>query len=377
MIRQIWLALTVFVSLNLAAQFKRGDSSFDDLLSKWKAGQRPGIAVALIQNGHVRYKQTLGYADLAAGTPVRSDTRFLVGSISKQFTATAILMLAHDGPLRLDDAASRFVPDLPEFARAITIRQLLHHTGGLPDHEELLAGKIDREFFISSAVSRRVPFTVSDAFGALRRSAGLRFPPGEKWEYSNTGYLVLGQVIERACRCSYAGFLRRNIFGPLGMKNSQVIPLPPAKITRLASAYTRSRGEWADISYSPLNFMVGHDGVVSTLDDMTLWATAIGRGKLLPAAEGSVMFQAGSTNDGRPTGYGFGWRLAGLKGARVFQHEGCWSGFRNGIVLSSDASSSAIVLTNAADAGEFWNCDDGLNLARELLHRGRQGAILQ
>ena len=155
--------------------------------------------MALLRGGQVRYQRTLGYADVETKMRVRSDTQFLVGSISKQFTATAVLLLARDRKLRLDDAASRFVPDLPEYARTITIRQLMHHTGGLPDHEELLAGKIGREFFLSSAASRHEPSLAADAFAALGASAGLRFLPGEKWEYSNTGYFVLGRGCKLDC----------------------------------------------------------------------------------------------------------------------------------------------------------------------------------
>ena len=366
--------VVLLVAVQAHAERRTGSAPPDDLLSKWTSGQRPGIAVALMQGGQVRYERTLGYADLESRTPMRKDTRFPVGSISKQFTATAILLLARDRKLHLDDTASRFVPDLPEYARGITIRQLLHHTGGLPDHEELLAGRIDREFFMSASASHRPPYLPGEAFAALRTAGGLRFPPGEKWEYSNTGYFVLGQVIEHVCHCTYSHFLKGRIFEPLGMKHSLIIPLPPVKVAKLASAYARSQREWVNISYSPLNFIVGHDGVVSTLQDMTRWIRAIANGPLLTVAERSAMFETGFTNDASPIRYGFGWKLAELEGARVFQHEGCWSGFRNGIVLSPGAGFSAIVLTNANDADEFWNCEDSLNLARDLVRQaGKAG----
>jgi CubicO group peptidase (beta-lactamase class C family) len=142
---------------------------------------------ALLHGGHVRYRQALGYADLETKVPVRRNTRFVVGSISKQFTAAAILMLARDGKLRLDDAASRFVPELPEYARGVTIRQLLHHTGGLREHEELLAGKIGREFFIASAASHKAPFT----------------PPPHIWTASNER---LSSNPDAACNGSRDGF---------------------------------------------------------------------------------------------------------------------------------------------------------------------------
>jgi CubicO group peptidase (beta-lactamase class C family) len=123
------------------------------------------------------------------------------------------------------------------------------------------------------------------------------------------------------------------------------------------------------VSYSPLNFMVGHDGVVSTLTDMVQWVRAMESGRGLPAGSLEAAFRSGGTNDGRPTGYGFGWRLNELGGRRVVEHEGCWSGYRNGIVHVPELELSAIVLTNAADGESFWNCDDGLALARELVRR--------
>jgi CubicO group peptidase (beta-lactamase class C family) len=368
-----YVALSVLLASQVTAASRGANGLYDDLLSKWDIGSRPGIAVIVIQSGRVRYQRTLGYADVENKVAVRSDTPFLVGSISKQFTAGAVLLLAREGKLRLDDAASRFVPDLPEYARAITIRQFMHHTGGLPDHEELLVGKIDRQFFLSSAGARGAPFSPADAFTALRGAAGLRSKPGEKWEYSNTGYFVLGQVIERVCHCSYAEFLTRRLFEPLGMKHSRVIPVPPANVPGMASAYTRWNHKWVNISYSPLNFMVGHDGVVSTLQDMTRWAREMANGMLFTPAEHSAIFETGHTNDGAATQYGFGWRIAEVEKLRVFQHEGCWSGFRNGIVLSADRVFSAIVLTNANDVDEFWNCEESMNLARELVRRASNG----
>jgi CubicO group peptidase (beta-lactamase class C family) len=249
---------------------------------------------------------------------------------------------------------------VPEYGRAITIRQLLHHIGGLPEHEDLLAGKVEAAYFSASDGARPAPYTTREAFAALRGSKR-HFPPGEKWEYSNTGYMVLGQVIERVCHCTYSEFLQRRIFGPLGMKDSMVIPAPPGRIPRLALAYVAQEGGWRDISYSRLNFMVGHDGVVSTIDDMARWAA----GTLFPAGA----FQSGLLNDGRPAGYGFGWRLAELEGQRMVQHEGCWAGYRNAIVHVPEAKLSVVVLTNAADGQEFWNCDDSVTLAREIARR--------
>lgn len=354
---QIRMALALLTVLAAGAQ--------PDPLARWQGGgRRPGIAVVVVRDGRVEFQRTLGYADLQAGRPVRGNTRFLAGSISKQFTARAVMVLAAEGKVGLDEPVGRYVPETPEYAKAVTVRQLLHHTGGLPDHEELLAGKVEGAYFSSSRGPRLpAPYGVKDAFAALGRAPGARFAPGEKWEYSNTGYLLLGQLIERVCGCTYAEFLAARFFRPLGMKDTMVMPPVWTAIPRLALAYTRRDGKWADISYSPLNFMVGHDGVITTVEDMVRWAGSWDGPAVAEA------FQSGRTNDGRPTGYGFAWHLKDLDGEPVAQHEGCWAGYRNAIVRVPGKKLTVIVLTNAADGAEFWNCDDSVKLARELARR--------
>ena len=153
------------------------------------------------------------------------------------------------------------------------------------------------------------------------------------------------------------------------MKHSLVIPRPPGTVEGLALAYFRRNDGWRDISYSPLNFMVGHDGVVSTLADMETWARHLGQRTSSVSGANSPAFRSGSTNNGRRTNYSAGWRHAELDGRKVLQHEGCWSGYRNAIVHVPDARLSAIVLSNASDGKEFWNCDDNVQLARELIRR--------
>jgi CubicO group peptidase (beta-lactamase class C family) len=153
------------------------------------------------------------------------------------------------------------------------------------------------------------------------------------------------------------------------MKHSLVIPPPPGTVDGLARAYVRRNDGWRDISYSPLNFMVGHDGVVSTPGDMEIWARHLGKMTSSSSGASSPAFKSGSTNDGRPTNYSAGWRHAEINRTKVLQHEGCWSGYRNAIVHVPDARLSAVVLSNAADGKEFWNCEDNVQLARELIRR--------
>jgi len=162
-----------------------------------------------------------------------------------------------------------------------------------------------------------------------------------------------------------AEFLRTHIFGPVGMRDSLVIPIPPARVPNFASAYALHKGAWVDISNSPLNFIVGHDGVISTIDDMTRWAAVIQGGKIPPAKYRRTAFTSGTTKKGERTNYGFAWRLSSLDAQRVLQHEGCWSGIATAS-RTCPQGLTAIVLSNATEGKEFWNCEDALAIARSL-----------
>ena len=270
-------------------------AGLDTLLAQNIEKNGPGMTAMLIRDGRIVYRKDFGYADLDTHTPVARDTQFLLGSVTKQFTAMAILILKDRGKLQLDDPLAKYCPEFPAYARTITIRHLLNHTSGLPDYEEILLGKVDYDKLYQSSKSPRAAheFTSAEALRALSLQPKLNFAPGEKFEYSNSGYVVLAQIVERVSGMRYAEFMKRNIFDPLGMQATLVVDERHQKVARLARGYGKRNGMWQDIGYTPENYVYGEDGIHSTIDDLYKWDQALYTGKLVRRATLEVAFQPG------------------------------------------------------------------------------------
>jgi len=334
----------------------------DDLVDPWKLKSAPGMAALLIHDGRIEYRATFGLANLETRAPINSDTQFLLASLTKQFTATAVMILVERHKLQFDDTLAKYCPEFPDYARTITIRHLLNHTAGLTQYQELLVGKIDPQTYFRSSKSPPVvhEFTAADALRALSRQQKLRFAPGTKFEYSDSAYVVLAQIIERITGQRYAEFLKENIFDPLGMKDTLVVDERKQKVPRLALSYSRSdrSGQWQDITYSPENSIYGEDGIYSTLTDLYKWDQALYAGRLVSPATLEMAFTPGLGNDGkqlttdlleRPSSYGFGWVISTLHGEKDLEHPGGWAGYFTYILRVPSRRLTAIVLTNASN----------------------------
>jgi CubicO group peptidase (beta-lactamase class C family) len=204
-------------------------------------------------------------------------------------------------------------------------------------------GKVDYNTIFQSSKSPRAAheFTSAEALAILSKQPTLRFAPGMKWEYSNSGYVVLAQIAERASGMRFAEFLKRNIFDPLGMRDTLLVDERHQNVPRLATAYGKRDGKWADIGYTPENYVYGEDGIQSTIGDLYKWDQALYTEKLVRRATLDMGFQAGRGNDGkptdtfmtgilkRPTSYGFGWFITSFDNTLEVEHEGSWSGYRS------------------------------------------------
>jgi CubicO group peptidase (beta-lactamase class C family) len=343
----------------VSVQAQTTSDRLDALLAKWNQKDSPGMAVLLIRNGRIEYRKGLGLADVEARTTITPNSQFLLGSISKQFTAMAIMILADQGKLQFDDTLSKFCPEFPDYARTITIRQLLNHTSGLPDYEELLVGKEDANFFRSSkSPPAAYEFTAAEALQILSSQKALRFSPGEKFEYSNSGYVVLGQIIERVSGKRYAEFLQESIFDPLEMHDTLAVDERKQKVPRLALGYEKQKGKWRDITYTSLNLIYGEDNVISTIEDLYKWDQALYTERMVRRATLEMAFTPGRTNDGKTierriekqTGsYGFGWSIGSFEGNLTLEHAGVWSGYFNYIMRVPSRQITAVVLTNSSN----------------------------
>jgi CubicO group peptidase (beta-lactamase class C family) len=352
------LSLVALAGVSLHAKTLTG--RLNSLLDAYRQKNAPGMAAVLIRDGRIEYRKTLGLADLEARAPVTADTQFLLASLTKQFTAMAVMILVERHQLRLDDTLAKFCPEFPAYARTITIRNLLNHTAGFTQYQELLVGKIDEEHYFRSSKSPpdAHEFTAVDALQALSRQEKLRFTPGEKFEYSDSAYVVLAQLIERITGKRYAEFLKENIFDPLGMNDTLVVDERKQRVPRLALAYAMRDGRWQDITYSPENAIYGEDGIYSTLNDLYKWDQALYTGRLVSQATLGMAFTPGVANDGKelsadvlehPSSYGFGWFIASLHGEKTLEHAGGWSGYTTYILRVPGRRITAIVLANSSN----------------------------
>ena len=350
------LALFVlFTAAGLRAQSLA--SRLNSLLDDWNDKNGPGLAAILIRDGRIGYRRTFGFADLDARTRITSDTQFLTASITKQFTAMAIMILAERHKLQIDDPLSKFCPEFPAYAREITLRNLLTHTSGIAEYDDLLGvTNYDTYFRSSMGPPAAHEWTSLEILQFLSRQQKLRFPPGEKFEYSSSGYVILAQIIERVTGQRYAEFLKENIFDPLDMRDTLVVDERKQKVPRLALGYAKRDGRWQDVTYSPENSVYGEDGIYSTVNDLYKWDQALYGDRLVSRAMLEMAFTPGRTRDGneisadilsRPSSYGFGWSISSIRGEKTVEHSGGWSGYGTHILRLPARRMSAIVLMNS------------------------------
>ncbi len=311
----------------------------DQLFATYVTGRSPGGAVIIIQDGNIRHEAGYGLANLAAGTRIAPAQIFHLASVGKQFTALAVLKLFEQGKLDLDDPIGNYLPELAHFGKGMTIRRLLNHTSGIPD---AYSGKL-----LDALMERSGRPTNADLLAVLSTAEGTLFEPGFQFEYSNTGYDVLGSLIEKVSGRSYPDFLDEVIFLPLGMKHSFSLPSPRQKNDPLmASSYVKYQGVVQPYNTYPLDDIVGSGTVYSSVEDMFLYDQALYTDALVGRTILAQAFQPGVLYNGIESAYGFGWEIKQEGGERSFAHAGKWLGYQSYYERFPDRRLSIVVLLN-------------------------------
>jgi CubicO group peptidase (beta-lactamase class C family) len=341
------LAFT-FSAVLASAQVSSGQ--IDAIFGPLKSSSAPGAAVLVVRNGRAVFRTGYGVTDLRSLRPIDAKTNFRLASFTKQFTAACIMLLARDGKLHYDDHLTDFFPEFPGYGKAITVRNLLNHTSGLDDYEDLLMKQYP------DTPPEKVP-QILDA-GVLKLLAQQttgEFAPGTKWEYSNSGYAMLAMIVEKVSGKSFGQFLQERIFTPLKMKNTLAYENGKNEVPHRAYGHTKEDG-WLQTDQSPTSAVLGDGGIYSSLDDLAKWDRALRDHTLLSAAEmqpaltpvqptdGPAKFP-----DGRPISYGFGWFLDPYQGHKRMSHDGETIGFRTTIQRLPDDDLTIIVLANRTD----------------------------
>jgi CubicO group peptidase (beta-lactamase class C family) len=336
----MWPGIVAVLCAAAAGKFAPARAqSIDSIFSAFASNQSPGCAAGAVGADAPLFARAWGMADLEHGVPLAPASVFYMASVSKQFTALSILLLEREGKLRLGDRARTYVPELPDYADAITIRHLLHHTSGLRDYLTLsaLAGN-----------PQDYPITERAVLNALARQTRLNFEPGAEHLYSNSGYVLLSIIVHRVSGRPLDEFARDHIFTPLGMQNTRFQHDHTSPIPGRAIGYIR-RGENWRIANSLLD-VVGDGGMYSTVEDMMRWAAAFERPEFAPLL--ARMYSPGALGDGRaiPNGYGMGLVTGTYRGMQSVSHGGALAGYRTYFLRLPAQKLTIVTLCNNAAA---------------------------
>jgi CubicO group peptidase (beta-lactamase class C family) len=311
----------------------------DQIFSRW-TWSTPGCAVAAAVNGEQMVRAAYGMADLEHEVPITPETIFEAGSVSKQFTAAAVLLLARDGRLSLDDPARKYIPELPDFGAPLTIRQMLHHTSGLRDWGNLAA--------IAGWPRGSRVHTHAHVLDILTRQRALNFPPGTRWSYSNSGYNLAAILVSRVSGQSFADFTTARIFEPLGMRDTSWRDDYTRIVKRRAVAYSERQGTFA--TDMPFENVHGNGGLLTTVGDLLKWNENFTRHKVGDAQFVADLERRATFNDGRSHEYALGLYVDTYKGVREIDHSGGTAGYRSHLGRYPDQKVSVAVLCNAGSA---------------------------
>ena len=309
-------------------------AELDRLMQRYD-GDVPGASVLVVRDGEAVVRRGYGRSDLAQGVEAGPATAYRLASVSKQFTAAAILLLAEDGTLAIDDPVRKWLPSLPREAEAVTLRHLLTHTSGLRDYEDLMPVPYDGQIRDAGVLD------------LLEREHRLYFPPGSAYRYSNSGYALLALVVERASGMDYPAFLKARIFVPLGMHDSLAYVAGGPEVPHRAFGHSEVDGHWQRTDQSSTSAVLGDGGIYSTIEDLARWDAALYDDSLLSAASRRLAFSphVPVTGEGYQASYGFGWRITG----ETLWHSGETIGFRNVIVRWPARRLTVVLLTNRND----------------------------
>lgn len=319
------LALTI---ANANAEGSDTEAKVDSIFSDYQGEDVPGASVMVIRDGERVLVRSYGMANLEDGTRVRPATNFRLASITKQFTASSIMLLAERGELSLDDTLTESFAGFPAYGDNITLRHLLQHNSGLIDYEGMIPDGFEGQ--VSDRDALRMMYEVDLTY----------FRPGTRYRYSNTAYAMLAMLIEDKTGKTFAQFLQENIFAPLGMDNTVAYQKGVSTVANRAYGYTVENGEVEFSDQSTTSAVLGDGGIYTSVLDYYKWDQALYTDKLL-TQESLQQMWTGNFGD-----YGLGWRVDRKNGHRRLHHDGSTSGFRNYVIRYPDDKMTVLVLTN-------------------------------
>ncbi len=308
--------------------------SIDLLFSDFSQLGAPGASLGVIKDGRIIYKQAYGLADVENNVRATPSTNYRLASVTKQFTATAVLKLVDQGKLSLDSRLIDILPGMPNYAHDVRIRHLLNHTSGLVDYEDFVPD------------SQTVQVLDADVLKLLSKIDSVYFPAGAKFRYSNSGYALLALVVEAMSGQSFAQFLKQNIFEPLGMNLTVAFQNGISTVDHRAFGHSRTDKGFVRTDQSNTSAVLGDGGIYSSVEDFLKWDQELYTNHVISSSLRRESFTPGVLKDGKRTTYGFGWYIEPYKNLASIFHTGSTRGFRNAIFRLPEQHLTVIILTN-------------------------------
>ncbi|HEY9170652.1 MAG TPA: serine hydrolase domain-containing protein [Verrucomicrobiae bacterium] len=332
------LLLMTALSANAAALTSDQAAAIDALFTRWTAADTPGASVMVIHKGRSIFAKGYGLADLEQRVPCSTNTNFRLASVTKQFTAMAVLMLAERRKLSLDETLADFFPEFPPYGRAITVRHLLTHTSGLMDYEDVIPK------------GTTLPVLDQDVLRILIQQDKTYFQPGTNYRYSNTGYALLALIVEQRSGLTFARFLRQHIFAPLKMTGTLAYEQGLSAVPNRAFGHSPTDHGFQRTDQSLTSSVLGDGGVYSSVLDLARWDAALYTTRLVRRKSLQQAFAPAIPTDRPGRSYGFGWYVGEYRGLKEIGHGGETRGFRTRIARFPERKFTVIILANRSDA---------------------------
>ncbi len=362
--RATWVVVIFFATIYSTfaqSSSKELSQQMDRTFSGIASHDSPGFAVLVKKDAKIVFEKGYGVRDLRTKTAIDAQTNFRLASFTKQFTAMAIMLLVHDGKLRYDESLTDIFPEFPAYGKTVTVRNLLNHTGGLPDYEDLMDAAEKTRGPIWS-VEKQIHD--AEVLQLLEKESHGQFAPGTKWQYSNSGYVVLGLIVAKVSGISFGEFLQEKIFTPLEMTHTLDFEKEKNEVVSRAYGHSKKENGLVETDQSSTSATQGDGGIYSNLEDLSKWADAlrdhtllgekdflpaITPAKLPPGAEAKLAEDVPGSLRGQATAYGFGWFLNLQDSHPLMWHYGDTMGFKSAILRYTRDNLTVIVLCNRTD----------------------------
>ena len=358
LIISIFALLALGMKTNAQAPEMATENQMDEIFSRLTSPDAPGMAVLVRTQGQTIFERGYGVRDLRMKAKINAHTNFRLASFTKQFTAMAIMLLVHDGKLRYDQTLAELFPDFPAYGKSMTVRNLLNHTSGLPNYEDLMEAV---EKVKGPLWSPEKQIQDDEVLKLLEQEEHGKFAPGTSWSYSNSGYVVLGIIVARVSGKSYGEFLQKRIFAPLKMNHTLVYQKEKNKIVNRAFGHSKEPGSLKEMDQSSTSATLGDGAVYSNLEDLAKWDDALRNHTLLTEKEFQPALTPVKLNDGseprwplepnddnlhpgKPVSYGFGWFLDPYQSHPRMWHTGSTMGFRTVIERFTEGDGLTVII---------------------------------